>query len=50
MNKKTDENAISMFDAIDEQEKPVIEGSRIDVVRMEYAGAESMIWEELFDG
>lgn len=43
---------LSIFDLQEEQQQKtvLVTSNKLDVVKMEYAGAESMTWEELFSG
>lgn len=45
---KNDNNNMSLFDTNEVQEQ--YDSNKIDVVKMDYIGAESVDWKELFDG
>ena len=50
MASKIDNNHnLSMFE-INEKEKNINNSKKLDVVKMEYIGAEAIEWKDLFDG
>ncbi|MBQ8943126.1 MAG: NgoFVII family restriction endonuclease [Clostridia bacterium] len=49
-NNQFDENALSIFDLEDDNGVRISNSNKLDVVKFDYLGAESLTWQELFSG
>ena len=49
-DKPSDDNVMSIFDLKDENGITVSNTKKLDVVKFDYLGAESLTWRELFSG